>query len=222
MNGGVGIFVKTPGLSPVKTRLAAGIGAAHAEQWFRRAARATAAAASSVPGLALYWAVAEPATLAADAWRGLPLLEQGDGELGERMGRVHQALLAHHDFALLLGADVPQFDPQQLAMATDWLAADEARLVMGPARDGGFWLLGANRALEPGDWTQTPCGRRDTARGFRDAMSRHGRWKLLSELTDVDAVGDLDAMLAEFAELRAPCPEQQALADWSRAMLAGR
>ncbi len=222
MNGGVGIFVKTPGLSPVKTRLAAGIGIARAEQWFMHAARATAAAVARVPGLALYWAVAEPATLAADTWRGWPLLEQGDGELGERMGRVHHALLARHDFALLLGADAPQLDPRQLARAADWLAADEARLVMGPARDGGFWLLGANSALEPGDWTRMPCGHADTARGFRDAMSRHGRWKLLSELTDVDAVGDLDAMLAELAELREASPEQQALADWTRATLAGR
>jgi uncharacterized protein len=222
MNGGVGIFVKTPGLSPVKTRLAAGIGVEPAERWFRRAARATAAAASRVSGLKVYWAVAEPATLAAEAWRGLPLLEQGDGELGERMGRVHLALLARHGFGLLLGADTPQLDPLQLAKAADWLAADEARLVMGPARDGGFWLLGANRALEPGDWTRTPCGRCDTARGFRDAMWRHGRWQLLNELTDVDSAADLEPMLAELAALQGPCPEQQALADWTRATLARR
>lgn len=220
MSGGVAIFVKTPGLTPLKTRLAAGIGLADAERWYRLAARATVAAAARVPGLALYWAVAEPAARAAGHWRGWPLLEQGEGELGERMGRVHAALVARHGFGILLGADTPQLDARQLAAAADWLAADEARLVMGPARDGGFWLIGANRALAPGDWTRAPCGRGDTARGFRDAMSRRGHWQMIGELTDVDEAADLAPMLEELERLYAPCPEQQALARASREIVA--
>jgi uncharacterized protein len=219
MNGGVAIFVKTPGLSPLKTRLAAGLDSGTAEQWYRLAADATAAALGRVPGLTAYWAVAEPAADAAGAWRGLALLEQGGGELGARMGRVHAALLERHDFALLLGADTPQLDRDRLAEAADWLAAGEPHLVMGPARDGGFWLIGANRNPEPDDWLRTPCGREDTARGFLAAMGRHGRWRLLPELTDVDEAADLESMLAELAALGQPLPEQVRLAAWTRAVL---
>ena len=223
MNGGAAIFVKTPGLSPVKTRLAAGIGADAAESWHRLAAAAVAAAVGVVPGLAGYWAVAEAAHEAADAWHGLPLLEQGDGELGERMGRVLAKLLVRHDFALLLGADTPQLDPADLTTAMDWLAAAEPRLIMGPARDGGFWLLGANRNPAPADWLRAPCGRADTARGFLEAMTRHGAWRLLPELTDVDEARDLAAMLAEMERLEHARPEQHRLVEWTRAMRrAGR
>ena len=218
MNGGAAIFVKTPGLSPVKTRLARGLGRELAEQWHRLAAAAVAAVLRQAPGVTVYWAVAEPAAQAARDWPGLPLLEQGEGELGERMGRVHTALLARHDFALLLGADTPQIGPAELIAATDWLAAREARLVMGPARDGGFWLLGANRNPAAADWVQSPCGRADTARGFQVAMAQHGEWCFLPTLTDVDEPGDLEPMLVELDRLQRPAPEQLRLAEWTRAV----
>jgi uncharacterized protein len=220
MNGGVAILVKTPGLSPVKTRLAAGLGTAAAERWHRLAAAAVAGVASGVPGLTAYWALAEPAARAGDAWRSLPLLEQGEGDLGERMGRVHTALLARHDFALLLGADTPQLEARHLADAAAWLDAAEPRLVMGPAGDGGFWLLGGNRNPAPADWMSIPCGQEDTAVGFRAAMARCGEWRLLPVLTDVDEAADLHVMLEEMARLRCPSHAQARLAAWSRAALA--
>lgn len=220
IDGGVAIFVKTPGLSPLKTRLATGLGQAAAEQWYRLAASAVAAVPARVAGLTTYWAIAESAPAARASWPGLPLLAQGEGELGARMGRVHAALLERHGFALLLGADTPQLDPKRLAEAAAWLAGGEPRLAMGPARDGGFWLLGANRHPAPGDWLRSACGREDTARGFRDAMARHGDWLTLPPLTDVDDAADLEAMLAELALLERPLPEQARLADWTRTLLA--
>ena len=219
MNGGAAVFVKTPGLSPLKTRLAAGLGTSAAEAWYRLAADTVAAVLSRVPGVSGYWAVAEPVARSAGAWPGMPLLEQGEGELGARMGRVHAALLERHHFALLLGADTPQLDPVWLIEAAEWLAADKPRLVMGAARDGGFWLLGANRNPEPDDWLRSPCGTSDTARGFRAALGRHGAWLHLPELTDVDEVRDLEPMLAELAALDRPLPAQARLADWTRAAL---
>ena len=222
MSGGVAIFVKTPGLSPLKTRLAAGLGRDAAEKWYRLAARAVAASVARVPGLTAYWAVAEPSAVAAGAWPGLAHIGQGEGELGARMGRVHAELLERHEYALLLGADTPQLDPARLVEAAEWLAAREPRLVMGPARDGGFWLLGANRNPTREDWLRSPCGREDTAAGFRAAMERHGAWHELPMLTDVDAADDLEPMLAELASLARPAPEQLRLAAWTRTTLARR
>jgi len=218
MNGAAAIFVKTPGLSPLKTRLAAGIGQAAAEHWYRLAADAVAEVLAWVPGLTAYWAVAEPAASAGPAWPGLSLIEQGEGELGERMGRVHAQLLERHDFVLLLGADTPQLEPARLAEAAGWLGSGQPRLVMGPARDGGFWLLGTNRNPAPADWLHTPCGQADTARGFRDAMAYLGDWRLLPDLTDVDEAQDLEAMLAELGSLEHPLPAQLRLAAWTRAL----
>lgn len=219
MSGGAAIFVKTPGLSPLKTRLAAGLGTTQAEQWYRLAAGAVAAVLARVPNLTTYWAVAEQSADATGAWPGLPVLGQGEGELGARMGRVHAALLQRHPFALLLGADTPQLDPALLAEAVDWLSSEEPRLVMGPARDGGFWLIGANRNPAPGDWLRAPCGGAETGRGFRAALEHLGAWRLLPSLTDVDEVTDLAPMLAELESLGRPVTEQRGVADWTRAVL---
>jgi uncharacterized protein len=220
MSGGAGIFVKTPGLSPLKTRLAAGLGSAAAEQWYRLAAEAVAATLRQVPELTPYWVVAEPDEHAGAAWRGLPRLAQGEGELGARMGRAHAALLERHDFALLAGADTPQLDPATLAAAAHWLSSDVPRLVMGPARDGGFWLIGANRNPAPEDWLRAPCGREDTAHGFQLAFQHLGEWRILPELTDVDEVADMEPMLAELESLGRPSAEQLKLADWTRTALS--
>lgn len=219
MSGGAAVFVKTPGLTPLKTRLAAGTNPAFAENWYRRAAMAVAEVLREVAGLEPYWAVAEHAEECADAWPDLPLLEQGPGELGTRMGRVHGMLVARHGCGLLLGADTPQLDPAVLREALDWLASDAPRFVIGPAHDGGFWLLGGNRQPPQSDWSAAPCGRPDTARGFRTVMARHGAWRELPTLTDVDCADDLGPMLIELDALPAPGPAQCSLSRWTRDQL---
>jgi glycosyltransferase A (GT-A) superfamily protein (DUF2064 family) len=203
-------------LSPLKTRLAATIGVPAATRWYCLAAQATAAALRRAGLPDIYWAVAEPPAAVGNAWPGLPLLAQGAGGLGERMGRVHAQLAQRHGFGLLLGADAPQLDPGLLLHAARWLADARPRLVMGPASDGGFWCIGANRVLPPAAWTQAPCSQADTAAGFRAAMAGHGAWLELPTLTDVDMAGDLAPMLAEMERLEDPLPEQRALADASR------
>lgn len=218
MTGGAAIFVKTPGHSPLKTRLAEGIGAAAASEFHRLAAATVAATLGSLRGVVAYWAVAEATPEALGNWRGLPCLAQGEGALGERMRHVHERLLAQHSFALLLGADTPQLDPRSLAQAVAWLSDPEPRLVMGAARDGGFWLLGANITPAPADWLEAACGQPDTAAGFRAAMNRHGRWLELETLTDVDRAGDLPAMLSEFERLPRRLPAQARLVAWARAL----
>ncbi|MDQ3495902.1 MAG: hypothetical protein M3485_10390, partial [Pseudomonadota bacterium] len=71
---GLAIFVKTPGHSPLKTRLAAGIGRESAERFHRLAAEAVAAVARAAqatpPGLATAWAVAEDSALDDALWSG--------------------------------------------------------------------------------------------------------------------------------------------------------
>ena len=216
MSIGAAIFVKTPGLSALKTRLAAGIGTAAAINWYEAAARATVAAVQEVAQLIPYWAVAEEPSATGNAWPGLPLLAQGPGDLGARMGHVHTMLTERHGAGLLLGADTPQLDPAVLARAAAWLDDPAPRLVMGPAHDGGFWLIGANRVLPLATWTEAPCGTAATAAGFRAAMAGAGAWLDVPALTDVDERSDLAPMLAELAELAAPLPAQRLLADASR------
>jgi len=216
-NGALAILVKTPGHSPVKTRLAAARGRLYAECWYRRAAATVAAvarAARAQYGIHVYWGVAEPDAL--DAWPGLPVLAQGDGDLGERMARVHAQLVARHGFGILLGADTPQLSVDLLGEAVAWLDHSAPRLLIGPAGDGGFWLFGGNRAPPMSTWTAARYSTAETARDLQTAMQDCGAWHQLATLSDVDHADDLDAVLGALLALSNPLPEQRALAAWMR------
>lgn len=216
MSGAVAIFVKTPGHSPVKTRLAASVGEAFAIAWYLRAAAAVAEVASAAAGesAVVYWAVAETEASAAEAWQGLPTLAQGEGTLGARMGRVHHELVRRHGAGLLVGADAPQLAVASLRAALAWCDADEPRQVLGPARDGGFWLYGGNRAAPLTVWESVAYSVAETAAAFRAAFEPFGAWLAAEPLTDVDRGEDLAALRSELAGLAAPQPAQRALAAW--------
>jgi uncharacterized protein len=210
----IAIFVKTPGLSPLKTRLAAGLGKWRAESWYRQAADAVAELALTAQSGPVYWAVAEAEKQVASAWPTLPLLEQGSGGLGERMSTVHARLTGIHGSALLLGADAPQVDPVWLQQARDWLEHPDPRLCIGPASDGGFWTIGANRALPPERWSAVRYSQANTLARFKAQMANLGDWLTLPTLTDLDTENDLPAVIAQLQALQSPTPKQQALLNW--------
>lgn len=222
MSVGLAIFVKTPGHSPVKTRLARTHGREFAEAWHRRAADTVAAVCRTAAGdarLEAYWAVAESSPEAATCWTGLPIVGQGEGGLGERMHHVHCELITRHHGGLLIGADTPQITTDQLTAAARWLGSPEPRCVLGPASDGGFWLFGANRQAPRQAWDQVRFSAPDTAERFHQAMRSVGAWLMLPTLTDADEAGDLAPLSDELRALAQPLPEQRALLDWMEATL---
>ena len=216
MTGAIAIFVKTPGLSPVKTRLAACIGQHAADVWYLAAAGAVAevarVAAMPVESL-IYWAVAERNAESSTHWLDFPNLAQGEGELGVRMARVHTYLVEQHGFGVLVGADAPQIDAAQLREMLRWLASGQPRAALGPARDGGFWLFGSNRAIDSALWRSVAYSRADTLQQFESALAHCGfDWMRAAALSDVDVAADLERCVAEIAALPAALPVQSALA----------
>ncbi|GAB4255220.1 MAG: TIGR04282 family arsenosugar biosynthesis glycosyltransferase [Methylomicrobium sp.] len=213
--GAVALFVKTPGLSPVKTRLAVKLGAAIAERFHVLAASATCAvldAASRSCNVRGYYAVAEQAAACAEYWHEMPCLWQGDGGLGERMRRVYETLLENHEFVILVGADIPQMTVTELQSASEWLTHDEqARFAFGPSYDGGFWLFGGNGPLPTGLWTDVVYSRPETGMRFFEAIQRCGDVRTLTTLRDVDEPDDLIALDRVLQDLDRPLPEQLAL-----------
>jgi hypothetical protein len=66
---------------------------------------------------------------------------QGAGDLGDRMERVLRRALTGAARALVIGTDSPHLPPRLLGDAHAALLAG-APAVLGPAADGGFYLLG--------------------------------------------------------------------------------
>ena len=193
----IAIFVKTPGYSPIKTRLAASLGRDKAEKWHGLAARAVAAKAVETAIGPVYFAIAEDQALDHPMWAALPTISQGQGGLGARMHHVHTRLVEDHGRALLLGADTIQWQPESLNQADVWLRARDARLCIGPAHDGGFWTFGSNIALPRATWIGVNYSRRSTLSEFNQAISTFGPCKTLATLTDLDELQDARAVLSE-------------------------
>ncbi|MEM7053624.1 MAG: DUF2064 domain-containing protein [Pseudomonadota bacterium] len=208
----VAIFVKTPGLSPIKTRLARTIGQSAAEVCYQKSAACVLDIVQS-SSLNAYWAVAEAEALKHSRWQSLPCINQGEGSLGARMYRVHTELLHKHGSAMLIGADLPQISQEDLLSASDWLQSDQPRSVLGPACDGGFWLYGANYAHDESAWTSLPYSQPDTAERFIQAMPG-GEWKQLSTRCDIDQFDDILRVVDELRHLARPSDSQQNLARW--------
>jgi glycosyltransferase A (GT-A) superfamily protein (DUF2064 family) len=222
MSGAIAIFVKTPGRSALKTRLAATLGDDFATHWYSLAAGAVAEVAHEAARAhraCAYWAVAEAEALGDPRWAGLAIEPQGEGGLGARMQRVHAALCERHGAAILLGADTPQVDAGLLCRALDWLAAPAPRLAFGPARDGGFWLFGGNRPLRAHDWDSVAYSAPATGAQFRALFEGSGDWLDLPVLGDVDTAADAADCLRALDALPARLPLQDTLRAWMAARL---
>jgi rSAM/selenodomain-associated transferase 1 len=75
----------------------------------------------------------------------LQLALQGGGGLGCRMQRqLQRAFAAGCQQVVLIGSDLPSLEPGDLQQAFEHL--EHSPLVLGPASDGGYWLIGLNRA----------------------------------------------------------------------------
>lgn len=117
------------------------------------------------------------------------LTDQGEGDLGERMGRAAERVIAAGEAVLLIGTDCPQLDATQIQRAALALQRSQATLV--PAFDGGYVLLGLTRfdsSIFSGiSWS--------TERVMGETMVRMKRlgWrvKALPALHDIDEPSDL-------------------------------
>ncbi|HXP05342.1 MAG TPA: DUF2064 domain-containing protein [Stellaceae bacterium] len=71
--------------------------------------------------------------------RRLGAMPQGRGDLGQRMRRIMAGCSPGR--VLLIGTDIPALTAAHISKAFTLLGRHD--LVFGPARDGGFWLVGA-------------------------------------------------------------------------------
>ena len=190
------VIAKEPVPGAVKTRLAARLGVGGA-------ARAAAAIlADTVAGMAevdaepwVCFAPPEARTRMARLAPGFGLLAQVEGDLGDRLAGCLAALVGGGaDQVVIVGADTPQVPRATYEAAFALL--DEVDVVLGPARDGGYYLVGAKAAL-PELFVGVPMG---TDAVLRETMQRAVRRRLrvgtVPTLRDLDRLEDLQAALA--------------------------
>ena len=184
------IFVKTPKPGHVKTRLGRDIGMTAAAWWFRHQSRdlirRLARDSRWTTRLAVAPDVEGMTTRALPA--GPDRTPQGEGDLGARMARV--LTNAPPGPALIIGADVPGIQPQDIADA--FAALGRSDLVFGPAMDGGYWLIGARRRPLPPTLFQGVRWSSEHALADTIASAPGASVETIRALRDVDTVKDLN------------------------------
>ncbi len=222
LDGALVIFVKTPGLSPVKTRLASSTGKAVAEDFFHRSLAATGAYAKAVcdwtSGLTVYWAVAERDGLGSPLWSHFPVIFQGEGGLGDRLDRVYKEIRERHDFACFIGSDSPHLLPRQLEAAIRATARSrDTGFTMGETSDGGFYFFGGGLPIPSTVWTSVIYSSSTTASALSTHLRPLGGVQTLPKDFDIDTLDDLQRLAA--LPLSQMLPEQVSLIRWARTYL---
>ncbi len=193
------IFCRRPAVGAGKRRLARGVGDLTAWR-FQRLTLARLLRRLAGDRRWTTWLAVTPDAGARDvgwlaaAGRGRAwVIPQGGGDLGQRMARPMRQLPVGlpPGAVVIVGSDVPGIDNARVAAAFDTLGRTDA--VLGPAHDGGYWLVGlAPRARGRPPFASVrwsgPHALADTAANLAQAGLS---WRTLAPLADVDAPGDL-------------------------------
>jgi len=219
LDGALAIFVKTPGLSPVKTRLAKDIGETAATDFYKLSVQATAANAKRLqernPNLQIYWAVAEAEAISANLWKEFPTVFQGTGGLGSRLSKVYQELLGRHHFACFIGADSPQIDFLVLEDGILKSARNlKKKFTMGNTEDGGFFFWGGSVPVSEMMWTSILYSSPQTSNDLMNAFKEILPFEFLSPEIDIDTIEDIPKLARRLEQIVRPTPEQARLLIW--------
>lgn len=226
MKTAIAVFAKTPGVSPIKTRLAAGIGKEKAEEFYLFSLKVAReliqlVREQSKHEVTPYWALAEQEGADLPLWSAFDTLWTGEGGLGKRMHTVSAGLLMEYDQVLLIGTDIPQLRPEILLEAIERLEASPESCVIGPSLDGGFYLIGSSRPIPEEVWTNVTYSRADTLEQLLGRMKAFRiPYTFLKELGDIDESQDLKALHQVLSQKQNRIlPGQQRLYEWMNTTL---
>jgi uncharacterized protein len=196
------VFVRAPRPGQVKTRLAASLGDAAALRIYRRLAGHAVTEARAVDPTSRLRIHFTPADSEDEvrAWLGgeADYLPQHPGGLGERLATAfREAFDAGFRRVVVVGSDLPGFSAAHLRDAFDTL--DRADAVIGPAADGGYWLLGLDRPVD-GVFDGIPWSTAEVFERTVDRLRSAGiEPAVLPVLADVDEAADLPDGWREWA-----------------------
>jgi len=187
-------FARHPELGRVKTRLAATIGAEAALAVYRELVQHTQEVANGLADVrkTVWFAAPSSVPNSADAWLGFEQAVQPAGDLGQKMQAAFEhAFQQGATAAVIIGTDCPGLTSAHLTAAFQALMVHD--VVVGPAADGGYYLLGMKRLyaelFQNKAWS--------TAEVLSATLADAGRLGLrtvpLPVLRDVDTAEDLAA-----------------------------
>lgn len=190
-------FAKEPQPGEVKTRLAASIGAAAAVQLYIAFLKEIAGKLPDCGAdriiIASPGAEAKPELTALFPSPPFSHHQQQGATLGERMAAsFEEAFAAGGSRVVMIGSDSPHFPPEEVSRAFQELEAHDA--VIGPAPDGGFWLVGLRRYAEL--FSALPLSTPTAYEALLHAVEAQAfRYALVAACSDIDTIEDVKRLL---------------------------
>lgn len=194
------VFLKAPRPGSVKTRLAADLDAEAAAAIYSVLVERTLASlvafslsrAHSASPLDVELRIAPDDSLSEIAHWVRPdwkVQGQGPGDLGARLERAtEKAFSEGARRVVVVGTDCPELAPSDLEAALS--ALETCQLVLGPADDGGYWLIGM-AVREPGLFHDVPWSSAEVLQKTRSRATECGlKWIELRRLRDIDRLED--------------------------------
>lgn len=192
------IFIKNARLGHVKTRLARTAGNTAALQIYQELLAKTRQTAQAVVAERWLWYSEE--VVAADAWDVAFFRKerQCEGDLGKRMEHAFASSFSEGaDAVVIIGSDCPELTPAILSIAYKALQTHDA--VIGPAPDGGYYLLGLRRML-PAVFRDIAWSTETVFAHTMAALAQHNHTVfLLPMLADIDTEADWQAYQSRLA-----------------------
>ena len=193
-DGRILVFARPPVAGAVKTRLAAHIGrqaaAALYEQLLCETVGMAVGAGLAPVELHVASQTSHPVFVSLADRQPLEIRPQKGADLGQRMYHALQTTLQTAGFAVLIGTDCPAMSAAYLQRACRQLDAG-GPVVLGPAEDGGYVLIGA-RSCDERLFADIPWG---SDRVLQQTRARLRALKLphseLDTLWDLDRLEDL-------------------------------
>ncbi len=190
------VVAKAPVAGTVKTRLGRVIGMERAADLAAAALLDTLAACTEAYGvprchLALEGELAaahrsEELLAATQGWTVHP--QRGDS-FAERLGNAHHdTAAAAHAPVVQIGMDTPQLTPDSLAEAAALLTGPHDA-VLGPAEDGGWWLLGVAGPHLLAHLGEVPMSTDETCARTREALLLAG-----AQVSEIEMLRDVDEL----------------------------
>ena len=181
------VFCKNPEIGKVKTRLAASIGPEKALAVYQLLLKKTAATLSELEiDIHLYY-TGDPIKNDVFELPKVTKKKQTVGNLGERMYHAFTDGFTTHSPVLIIGTDLWSLEALDIQNAINALAKKE--VVIGPSKDGGYYLLGLNRMI-PSLFRNKKWGANsvlsDTCQDIAETQLQ-----LLVEKNDIDTLEDL-------------------------------
>ncbi|MDO8628444.1 MAG: TIGR04282 family arsenosugar biosynthesis glycosyltransferase [Nanoarchaeota archaeon] len=206
MDSALVIFTRYPEEGKVKTKLALHIGEKHATEFCRCMLHDLLQKhqSHSYDTIVAFTPSDKAAAMRAEYPAKL-YVDQVGKNFGERAMNLFKSLLKKYKKVVAIGSDVPDLDPLQVHKA--FMALDAVDMVIGPALDGSYYLVGMRKPIDIFSMVKGyyPEILRDTMK----LIDQHGdTYALLEKKSDVDDIDSLRVLKRRLKKEQAPLTYQ--------------